>query len=154
MAGCFGGSDIDRWMERNLNEYLDEGEPGVRQVDFKLFKGKALLQEWSAEIPDDEGCYHEMLDTLKAVHIKVMKRYFNSLTQGVPTLFDQPRRGPHTYYNPETGMRYYKTIDKLKQDRIIEAWAALPKTFSVVRGTFNLLRMGKYSVVCNDNGGE
>ena len=26
MAGCFGGSAVDRWMEGNLNAYLDAGD--------------------------------------------------------------------------------------------------------------------------------
>jgi hypothetical protein len=26
MAGCFGGSAIDRWMENSLNSYLDAGD--------------------------------------------------------------------------------------------------------------------------------
>ena len=148
-VGCFGYSDIDRWMARNLDRYLDEGEPEKREILLRVFKGKKLIKEVSVTVSEEDDCYHDMREVLVKIHVKHLKRYLHEFTSQ-PTLFSTPYRGPHTFYNPETGLNYYGTIDKYAQERILERWAMLPKTFHITNGSFNLLRMGKYSIVCSD----
>ena len=33
MAGCFGGSPVDMWMERNLHRYLDDCEDSIEELE-------------------------------------------------------------------------------------------------------------------------
>jgi hypothetical protein len=149
MAGCFGGSDIDRWMERNLDRYLDEGDPGNRSLLLRLFKGRKLIKEIWKDVSNEDGCYHVMKEVLVEIHTRQLKKYLDAMTSE-PTLFSAPYKGPHTFYNPETCCHYYGSIDKDEQRRILEKWAMLPKTFRIENKEFNLLRMGKYSIVCSD----
>lgn len=149
MAGCFGGSDIDRWMERNLDRYLDEGEAGSRELLLRLFKGRKLIKEFWKDVSNEDDCFHVMREALEEIHIRQLQKYVNELTSG-PTLFDAPYKRAHTFYNPETCQFYYGSIDKDAQRRITLRWAMLPKTFHITNGPFNLLRMGKYSIVCSD----
>lgn len=148
-VGCFGYSAIDRWMASNLDRYLDSQEPGSRTIAFKLFKGKKLIKKWSSEISDEDSCYYEMHEVLVEIHTRTMRKYLASLTEG-PTLFSRPFKGPHTFFNPETNCSYYGSVDKDAQKRIVEKWSMLPKVFHIVNKEFNLMRIGKYSIVCND----
>jgi len=152
-VGCFGYSDIDRWMASNLDRYLESQEPGSRTLVFKLFKGKKLIKKWSAEVSDEDSCYYQMHETLVDIHTQAIRKYLSSSIEG-PTLFSTPFKGPHTFFNPETSMNHYGTIDKFKQAKIIEDWSFLPKEFCITNKAFNLVRMGKYSVVCNETDKE
>jgi hypothetical protein len=149
MAGCFGGSDIDRWMKQNLDRYLDEGKSGNRELLLKLFKGKKLIKEFWKDVSNEDDCYHVMKEALIEIHTRQLKKYLYEMTSG-PTLFHTPYKGAHTFYNPETCCSYYWSIDKYAQQKILEKWAMLPKTFHIKNKEFNLLRMGKYSIVCSD----
>ena len=65
MSGCFGGSAVDRWMEGNLNRYLDDQECTTSRVcSFTLRMGKKVIHEWDAEISDEDSPYWEMKETL------------------------------------------------------------------------------------------
>lgn len=148
-VGCFGNSDIDRWMSRNLDRYLDDDSDESRKLLFKVFKHRKLIKEFWKEVLIDDSCYHDMKAELIDIHTKELKKYLKHSTSG-QSLFHRPRKGPHTYYNPETCLNYCGVIDEYKQQEILERWANIPKEFYMVNGTFNLLRIGHYSVVCND----
>ena len=146
--GCFGNSDIDRWMARNLDDYLDEGECKRTEVLLKTFRGKKLIGAIWVTISNADDCYNSMREVLVKMHTKHLKKYLDEFTKQ-PSLFSTPRHSHHTFYNPETGYNYYGTINKFSQECIVENWAMLPKEFHIINDSFNLLRMGKYSVVCN-----
>lgn len=148
-VGCFGNSEVDCWMARNLDRYLGEDAPGSRTVAFKLFKGKKLLRKWNCDISDEDSCYHDMKATLVDIHTMPFKKYLKEMMSG-PSLFHAPYKGPHTFFNPETSLSYYGSINKDAQQQILERWAMLPKIFSIANKHFNLMRMGKYSIVCYD----
>ena len=147
-VGCFGNSDVDRWMARNLDRYLDSQEPGSRTLSFKMFKGRKLIREWTSEVSDEDSCDHEMHEELVEIHTVTMRKYLNSITSG-PSLFYRSNR-QCLVYNPEDCKVYFGSVDEFKQKRIIEKWAMLPKEFCVTNKQFNLVRMGKYSIVCMD----
>jgi hypothetical protein len=66
MAGCFGNHPIDRWMEGQLNRYLDsQDEPGDFDFDFNFkVQGKGTVKVFCEAIyktdQDEDGCtsYH------------------------------------------------------------------------------------------------
>lgn len=147
--GCFGYSAIDRWLSKSLDDYLDGQDPGSRLLTFKMLKGKKQIKEWSVEISNEEPCYYEMHNALVKIFTKEIRKYLAELTEG-PSLFNMPRNAPHTFINPETMTSYYGTINKFTQNEIVEKWARLPKEFCIANKQFNLVRMGKYSVVCTD----
>lgn len=147
--GCFGHSVIDRWLSKNLDDYLDSQDPGSRRLTFKMFKGKKQIKEWSVEISNEDSCYYEMHHALVKIHTKAMRSYLELFTEG-PTLFSMPHKRPHTFFNPETSLSYFGTINKFKQQEILEKWSMIPKEFCITNKQFNLVRMGKYSVVCID----
>lgn len=148
-VGCFGYSDIDRWLSSNLDRHFEDQDPGSRLLTFKMLKGKKQIKEWSVEISNEEPCYYEMHNALVKIFTKEIRIYLAELTEG-PSLFNTPRKGPHTFVNPETMTNYYGTINKFAQNEIVEKWARLPKEFCIANKQFNLVRMGKYSVVCID----
>ena len=154
MAGCFGGSDVDRWMERNLNDYLDDGEPGSRCVEFKLYKGKKLISEWSSEISDEDSCYFEMKETLENRHIRELEMYLNEAKDvSGEQWVSYYGKGSLFVSNPDKigyGHITSSYEQKEKQRNILLKWARLPKAFHIENRNFNLMRMGKYSVVAND----
>ena len=147
-VGCFGYSDIDRWMARNLDRHLDYQEPGSRTLSFKLFKGRKLIREWTSEVSDEDSCYHEMHDELVEIHTATMRKYLKDMTSGQSLFYRSNRQC--LVYNPEDCKVYFGSVDEFKQKHIIEKWSRLPKEFHISNKQFNLVRMGKYSVVCND----
>jgi hypothetical protein len=142
MAGCFGSSAIDRWMESNLNDYLDEQDCGSRTLEFKLFKGKKLINTYYETISNEDSCYYEMQETLEKIHSKNVQIYFNEVK---PVYIG--RKGlivcdQETFYD-------YR-VDNFMQEHIIKQWAKLPKITHIERKGFNMVKMGNYSIVCND----
>lgn len=154
MAGCFGGSAIDRWMESNLNDYLGGDDAGERTCSFKLYKGKKLISEWDETISNEDSSYHEMKERLVSVHTKILRKYLYEIDPMNHVAYSSTFRC-YMVYDPETD-NFYRcdSFRKDRQEKILANWAMLPKTFNIERGNFAMLRMGKYSVVANDPSGE
>jgi len=156
MAGCFGGSAVDRWMEGRLNDYLDDGEPGERNVEFKLYKGKKLIRKWSETISEEDSCYFSMKETLENIHIRETKmEMYLSEAKNVSDeqWVSYAGKGSMFVANPDKiGYGHYKCSyeQKDKQREILLKWARVPKAFCIENKNFNLMRMGKYSIVAND----
>lgn len=150
MAGCFGGSAIDRWMESNLNDYLDGDDAGERSCSFKLYKGKKFIREWNETISNEDSTYWEMKQVLVSIHTKNIRKYLAEIDPMNKASYSSYYRN-YMVYDPETDNFFLcDTSRKSKQEKIVEKWAKLPKEFSMERGAFAMLRMGKYSIVAND----
>lgn len=139
MAGCFGGSKIDRWMESSLNRHLDANEFGTINITFKLFKGKHLIDTYNEEISEEDGPSYSMKAVLRSMYNnKGLRKYLNT--------FNRSDRSEWTYC-PETGKDIF--VGSKQQETILAKWESVPKHFSIVNGTFNMMRMGKYSITCD-----
>ena len=53
MSGCFGGSDIDRWMESNLDAYLDGKDEASVQVEYVCSMENAYHEEYDLFTRED-----------------------------------------------------------------------------------------------------
>ena len=153
MAGCFGGSAIDRWMEANCDRHTD-GDYGTRIVDFKLFKGKKLIREFTEELSnEDDDSSDVMMDTLKGIYKKKVQRWYNAIKE-YSTLIGGSRKQGYYICDQETMTNYrldqYNDKYNDPQTKIIETWSMMPKPFGIENNGFNMLRMGKYSVTCYD----
>ena len=154
MSGCFGGSAIDRWMEGNLNRYLDsQDEYGERTLTFKLWKGKKLIETWQADISNEDGCTHEMHTELVKIHTVGMKDWLNSVKEN-HTLVGGDRKCGYYVCDQETfhNWRLFNYNERnSNQSKIVENWSMLPKISHICHSTgFNIYRMGKYSITCFD----
>ena len=155
MSGCFGGSAVDRWMERELNSYLDSQEiTGERTLTFKLWKGKKLVNTWQADISNEDGCQHEMYDVLAKIYTKGVTRWLKECNEPHTLVF---RSGRTNYFacDQETMnnvyLEGYGDRSYSRQAEIVKQWAMMPKASRISHSTgFNIYRMGKYSITCFD----
>ena len=152
MSGCFGGSAVDRWMEGNLNRYLDSQEDyGYRTLTFKLWKGKKLISEWSDEVSNEDGCSHLMHKELVRMHTKRVTAWLAGIQEN-HTLISGSRKYGYTICDQETFNNYRLfDYDRTTQKAIVEKWSMMPKASHISHKTgFNIYRMGKYSITCFD----
>lgn len=152
MAGCFGGSDIDRWMEGNLNRYLSEedGEDEVNLVggEYQVFKDGKYLEtfEESFDLDNDDGT-GPMIDKLKSIYTKKVWDWYNK-TWEQPILVGGTRNSGFYCCDQETftNIRLYN-YDRGHQQKIIENWSMMPDMTCVEENGSFIMTMGKYSIV-------
>ena len=151
MSGCFGSSAVDRWMEGNLDRYLDSQEDyGYRTLTFKLWKGKKLIQTWSEEVSNEDGCSHLMRKELVRMHTKRVTAWLAGIKED-NILVSYSRKWGYTVCDQETFDNYHLYSDSSTQKAIVEKWSMMPKASHISHSTgFNIYRMGKYSITCFD----